>query len=65
MKGDAIDESSNVGEVTYLIVYELDGDSIGKVRVGNVPGYALNQFSMDHEWDETTDTDYFRIATCE
>ena len=52
------DDDTSVGEQTYVIVYELNGPNIGNVVTATVPGYSLNQFSMDEYQD------YLRIATC-
>ena len=62
------DESRSVGQRTYIIVYELDGASIADVKIGSVPGYALNQFAIDQHRQvdpvRQTEVDYLRIATC-
>ena len=62
------DSGTSVGQETYVIVYELDGDSIADVKIGSVPGYTLNQFAIDQYRQvnpvSQTEVDYLRIASC-
>ena len=48
-------------EETYLLTYKLDGAKTKPHAMGRVPGYVLNQFSMDHI--NQGGTDYLRVAT--
>ena len=45
------------GENTFLYRVHIENDKIEPAADGEVPGYVLNQFSMDE------DNDHFRIAT--
>ena len=55
------DTEGRWGEETYLIGYTLDGASSRAQSIGRVPGYVLNQFSLDHQ--EKNGIDYLRVAT--
>lgn len=60
------EQSNDTGEwmeQTYLIAYHLNNDTSQAVAIGTVPGYLLNQFSMDHYSDPNTQEDYLRVAT--
>jgi uncharacterized secreted protein with C-terminal beta-propeller domain len=46
---------------TYLISFTLDGPSANATGFGTVPGYVLNQFSIDHAVQGGVD--YLRVAT--
>ena len=68
--GDGV-EDKTAEEQSIVVVYQLQGPSIAKVMFGQVPGYALNQFSMDQVRQlknppgiDTAEADYLRIATC-
>lgn len=50
-------------EHTVFLVYDLDGIDSSAFAVGDVPGSLLNQFSMDHYFDESNQVDVFRVAT--
>lgn len=58
-----IEEGSDGGarQETYLITYLLEGPSATAMTLGTVPGYVLNQFSIDHV--QQNGVDYLRIAT--
>nr|ADP09450.1 Beta_propel domain protein [uncultured marine crenarchaeote E48-1C] len=45
------------GDSTFIYRFHIDNDEIEPMADGEVPGYLLNQFSMDEH------NDYFRIAT--
>lgn len=69
--GDGGDDDKSAEEQSILVVYQLLGPSIEKVMYGQVPGYALNQFSMDQvrqvkypSGGDAAEADYLRIATC-
>lgn len=53
----------NWDEHTVLLVFNLENDTSIPESVGDVPGSLLNQFSMDHYFDENTQEDYLRVAT--
>jgi uncharacterized secreted protein with C-terminal beta-propeller domain len=46
---------------TYLIAYKLDGPSSNATALGTVPGYILNQFSIDHVVQDGVN--YLRVAS--
>jgi uncharacterized secreted protein with C-terminal beta-propeller domain len=54
-----IDEAAK--QETYLITYKLDGPTAKATTLGTVPGYVLNQFSIDHA--KQNGIDYLRVAT--
>jgi hypothetical protein len=56
-------DDGNWDEHTVFIVFNLDTDTSTPESVGDVPGSLLNQFSMDHYFDENTQEDYLRVAT--
>jgi uncharacterized secreted protein with C-terminal beta-propeller domain len=53
--------SEIAAEVTYLISYKLDGQSANATSLGTVPGYVLNQFSIDHAVYDGEN--YLRVAS--
>jgi len=57
------DNESMALQQTYLVTYQLDAATATPYSLSTVPGYMLNQFSMDHYYSEETDTDYLRVAT--
>ncbi len=57
------DEKGRWNEHTALMVFDLINGTSVPSAVGDVPGSLLNQFSMDHYYDEDTDEDYLRVAT--
>lgn len=46
---------------TYLISYKLSGPFSNATAIGSVPGYLLNQFSIDHAVQNGED--YLRVAS--
>eukprot|EP00557_Chaetoceros_sp_GSL56_P000498 CAMPEP_0176489650 /NCGR_PEP_ID=MMETSP0200_2-20121128/7414_1 /TAXON_ID=947934 /ORGANISM="Chaetoceros sp., Strain GSL56" /LENGTH=932 /DNA_ID=CAMNT_0017886831 /DNA_START=161 /DNA_END=2956 /DNA_ORIENTATION=- len=64
--GESYVQNSNDGnwdEHTVFLVFNLANDTSTPESVGDVPGSLLNQFSMDHYFDENTQEDYLRVAT--
>lgn len=57
------DDEGEWDEHTVFLVFDLEEASSTPSSVGDVPGSLLNQFSMDHYYDPSTDTDYLRVAT--
>lgn len=51
----------DVTQETYLLSYRLDGANATAMSLGTVPGYVLNQFSIDHI--KQNGTDFLRVAT--
>lgn len=52
---------SGASPETFLISYKYNNATASAVALGTVPGYLLNQFSMDHVLQNNTD--YLRVAT--
>jgi hypothetical protein len=50
-----------VSEQTYLISYKLEGPFSNVTSLGTVPGYILNQFSIDHAVQDGEN--YLRVAS--
>jgi hypothetical protein len=48
---------------TYLVTYQLQGLTAIARSLGTVPGYVLNQFSIDHYYSQESSMDYLRLAT--
>lgn len=55
------DVNQTATQQTYLITYKLDGPTATASTLGTVPGYVLNQFSIDHA--KQNGTDYLRVAS--
>jgi Beta propeller domain len=53
--------SSSASQETYLVTYKYANATTVGSTLGSVPGYILNQFSMDHI--NQNDVDYLRVAT--
>jgi Secreted protein containing C-terminal beta-propeller domain distantly related to WD-40 repeats len=64
--GESYVQNPNDGEWdehTVLLVFNVENDTSTPESIGDVPGSLLNQFSMDHYFDENTQQDYLRVAT--
>jgi uncharacterized secreted protein with C-terminal beta-propeller domain len=59
VQGWWVDDAAS--QQTFLISFTLDGPSANATAFGTVPGYVLNQFSIDHAVQGGVD--YLRIAT--
>lgn len=57
------DDDAIALQQTYLVTYQLHGPVASAVSLGTVPGYVLNQFSIDHYYSQKDDNSYLRIAT--
>ena len=59
VQGWWVDEAAT--EQTYLISYKLEGSSSNVTSIGMVPGYILNQLSIDHAVQDGEN--YLRVAS--